>query len=492
MSIKILNSLGNPLKNLAGMRFTYGDTSEDEVLSKSEVIDVLNIKIPIINANQLVNDGGVANIKSIYDMKTITNIGFHMSSIYGTEELPIYHHLNISIFQAIHKNNVLMIHSSLLIPEIFTPPKPSSPLPIYANQSAMLTNQGSQVSGQYYAYTGSTSMWLYNGVATGLITNYTELVAVVGWQEWGTQPSWLKITGTYLVGANNINYLDFTFWKSKPGNILDFNFVELVITSRTNGNLDPLRIEKLHTIISLNYNQYEETVTSNGLDNVSIYGELYDPIIINPATANYRILGGGNYALEQGYPAQSNQSSTLRARVEMTQTPYLAKFWDNETVCVITRLAMVPSGVFTNRGVFSNRDDVNFLGFSFEILSTGFRFNVGNGTSFNGSSSSAITPLENDTFYVFIGTYRRVGGTSTFRYYWKSLQNNIPFTFLNEVTTANVRDIRSKVPTLHFSRANTTSSMDPVCYDETRVLTYIPSDIELEAIAIQLDGPNFI
>jgi hypothetical protein len=278
-----------------------GAGEETKLITSEEADNKIATEVPTQSDQFTTSEANITFLDTIYDSKTVTSVTFEKSAIFGEETLPIYNFLSISKTGAKHENKCLVIHSSLIVPEILVANKPTSPLPTYADQATMTADFAAQSEGEYYYYTGSTSAWLYDGTATDSIDNYTELEAIAGWEEWGTRPTWLKVTGSYLVGSSNINYLHFQYFKSKSGNTTDFDFVECNVVSLENGNLDANLIQ-LHKIVE---NQFNEgtIIGDDTIINDSIYAENIMVLLrnLNPANplnvASYTDLGGGNFAL---------------------------------------------------------------------------------------------------------------------------------------------------------------------------------------------------
>jgi hypothetical protein len=316
--------------------------------TETEVLGTIATEVPTESA-QFSTETGIAYLDTPFLPRTVTSVTFNRSQIFGEETLPIYNFLSISKTGAKHENKCLVIHSSLIVPEILVANKPISLLPTYADQATMTADFAAQVEGEYYYYTGSTSAWLFDGTETDSIDNYEELEEIAGWEEWGTRPNYLIIKGNYLLGSANINYLHFQYFKSKPyegfeydneaamladqanqeigkyyyytgvhslwlyngvagasiSNYKEYNlidFVECNVVSLENGNLDPNAI-LLHKIVD---NQYNEgiIVGDDTIINDSIYADSVQVLLNNvePSdplnVASYADLGGGNFAIQ--------------------------------------------------------------------------------------------------------------------------------------------------------------------------------------------------
>jgi hypothetical protein len=379
-------------------------------------------QVPGINTSQvLLNELGKADIKTVYDYKTNPNIDFILSNIHGEETDPIYNLLTVTKDEANHKNNVLAIHSSPIIPSILIPAKPVSPIALpYTDQAAMLAGQAGQVIDKYYFYTGSTSAWKWNGMSGGVIGNYTERLEVSGWKEWGTMPhndfvpTWLKITGTYLVGSANINYLDFTYYKSKPSNTTDFDFVELVITQRTGGNADLTIPTNLSTVIGLACDEVEalqmpvQQLTNTGylaskfeidnplLNSAEILQVTADTVKLSPG---YRLgigatTGGRSYGI-----LRIGSMPVLRDKLTIIlKARYNSTAW---AVTAISNINLTGSGVQGGWGVyFSSSGD-----FRFALIESNSATQIADGLAVNNEIRGSSGGRLDGTIAEFIVTF---------------------------------------------------------------------------------------
>lgn len=502
-----ITNLGTSKENTANKAtdFTVVDNIKFPTTQAVEdkIIQEFDLQIPTANTNQVTNNLGVADIVSLYDKLTSPSITFQKSADYGSLTLPIYDpKFTVTITGAIAKNSCDVYHSGLFVPTVFIPAKPTSLLSDYADQAAMLAGQAGQVSGQYYFYVGSTSAWKYNGGANGLISDYTERLEVSGWQTYGTMPhtdfvpTWLKITGTYLTGADNVNLLSFTYYEAKKSNTTDVNFVECVITQLAGKNSDPNRIITVHKVIDLDYNDFASPVLSDSVTNKSIYGASYNPVIVNPSEADFRDLGDGKYGLEMGFGGSSNPSIRSHHYIDQLDE-HLSTIWDSEEITVIQFSAMAPQSSFTRRVWFSMIDPVTFAGFGIgtgETISSNLRMTLGNGTS-NGAntadSTAAITFTEDEARYFVAATFIKTGPTTYTRdYFWSSLDKSQPFVRLGTSidVTASTRTINAPNARILLNRRlESDTTIDPEIKINLQVFNKRLTEAQIQVIRDTID-----
>jgi hypothetical protein len=470
-----------------------GSGADTKLITSAEADNKIATEVPTESA-QFSTEAGIAYLDTPFLPRTVTSVTFNRSQIFGEETLPIYNFLSISKTGAKHENKCLVIHSSLIVPEILMANKPDSPRELpYDNQDAMTADFAEQTEGEYYYYTGSTSAWLYDGTATDSIDNYTELTEPSdGWEEWGTRPSWLKVTGTYLVGSANINYLHFQYFKSKSGNTTDFDFVECNVVSLDNGNLDP-NSDIVNLIVDLKYNENVSPVEQDTLINDSIYASVFDPIIENPTEAFYEDLGSGNYAIAVG---TTNNSFTIRAFRTINFDFDYSRIFASEKITILSRLKILNSGTTQERIICGNYTSASpRAGFRFSITASGqLKFEVGDGSAGGSTFVTTATNVvtEDSGYHVVAVTFEFDPITKcSASFYRKSSARNLDFEFIQTITNSNTRSIVSDFPLrLDKGLINATTSR-PKYEDQLLVwVDKISSFEELETIAIELDGPN--
>jgi hypothetical protein len=468
-----------------------GAAVETKYQTETEVLGTIATEVPTESA-QFSTEAGIAYLDTPFLPRTVTSVTFNRSQIFGEEILPIYNFLSISKTGAKHENKCLVIHSSLIVPEILVANKPISPLPTYADQAEMLADQASQVEGEYYYYTGSTSAWLKLVASTGAIGDYTEHEAIAGWEEWGTRPSWLQVTGTYLVGSANINYLHFQYFKSKSGNTTDFDFVECNVVSLENGNLDP-NANILHTIIQHNYNENIDPVQVDSITNSSLYGELFPTTMTNPNNARYDLLSAGNYALNVGNLGSGDiNSTTVRAMRQINMPTDFNRWLTNQEITITWKGEIKNTGSVQNRGLFSNSSDDGFTGFAIVITTTfQLQFRCGTGSANRNLTTSASQISEDSGQWVIQVTAKKVSPTLfEVNFYRKSTTNTIDWQQVGTTLTdsnnilldngSNIFDLDRRNP----ASAGRRGSINDYLQVDLRILTAV----ELENLATQLDG----
>lgn len=454
----------------------------------AEVLAQIGAEVPAINDNQVVNNAGVADILSIYDKSTVSNITFQKSAEHGSETLPIYHFLTMSITGARNKNQVIVYHCAILVPSILVPNKPSSLRGIYVNQAAMTAAFADQTSGQHYYYTGSTSAWLYNGTATDSIANYTEIVAVAGWQEWGSKPAYLTVIGdAYLVGAANLNELVFTFHRFYNG---VKNQVVCDITALTGKNEDPAPPD-LNLLLHNNYNENVSPVLTDSVINRSIYGTIMDSNILGLVSdASYELVSGANYQLSLGNTGVNDDAG--RAREEVVFPEDWERFFEGEEITVIwCGELMNTAATAATRMIFGNLIGTpTFSGFALTIT-TAFSMRMtltelGVSSVDRNSTASIIT--ENSGKWVLAMTFKKNSPTSnTVKFYRKSTANSVAFEQIGaDINNATNRSIATGTNIFRLDK-NTGSGLRGVKRDDLRVYNRVLTSAEISAIATILN-----
>ena len=532
--VKVVEDLETNKLNASVLVTDFSDPNNEDVPSTKAVDDFLTAEVPEPNENQiLIDDSGIATIKSILDRPSTTVINFLTSATIGSPVLPIYDTFSFnesSLIDSNRFNKWIFYFSCNTEPTVTSSPasyvvKTGTILTGYANLNEITIELKYNTSGILKAYMNIVQMASANldpdpplsvtetsgfnllfdvnrnygnstlprylemtgslaGAVDGVVTTMTHSSLLVpkflvdsGVEAWGTKPAWLTVSGDpYLVGEDNINNLVFTH---------SAGAVTCVNTSVESGNADPNRVVTLRSLIKFDFNDFASPVLAGSVISKSIYSE-FAPTIINPSTADFKDLGDGNYALEMGYPAGSSQASGDRARMEMTQIPYYAPLWANERLSIIWIFSMVASGTYSSRVALSNQDSSTFAGFSFQANSlTGMRMSIGNGSSFQAMNSSAITLLENDSRYALMATFENDGTNRTVKFYWMSPDNSVAFTTLNTTSTTNVRNVLSQT-LIHLSRTDSSSALRPEAKDYLEVRNYVMSAAELEAVVTPL------
>lgn len=444
-----------------------------KAISEEEVIEEIEIQVPISNPRQF-SQGSQTSIETVLDQSTSSVILFVKSQTYASEfngddiVKPLYApDLTFSRTNAKHENRAIIHHSGLVVPSVLVPNKPSSPLPIYDDEAAMLANQASQVNGEYYEYTGSTSMWLYNGVANGLIGDYTELEEIAGWEEWGAKPEWLIVTGTYLVGADNRNIITATYYFDVEIDSVWFSKVVVAdIKGIPNGNMDAT-IPDIAKAVDLQFNDNSDLSENPNLNNDSIYNELIEAEVLNPSDAIWNDLTGGNYSLQTG----NDSDSALRSYVHVNVDPNVLKNVTNQKITIIARFrkrasSTTPTSEFQ---IFGN-SKTGTKGFNFSIL-----FGDGRPQFYVGSvrvrpSTNTMPVIDdplNDSWHCVALTY---DGTLANTYY-KSSDRSVAF---SNIGLVNVND--------------STLNANELYKDATFELNRVPSSVtEGNTSAVQIE-----
>jgi len=353
---------------------------------------------------------------------------------YGSGSSPVYNFMSGSIAGAVNGKVATMSHSSLVLPDFFTPPKPSSPLPIYSSQATMLSGQVNQVSGQYYAYTGSTSMWLYNGVATGLITNYTELIAVAGWQEWGTKPIWLTITGeAYLVGVDNLNQLTFTY---NSGVVTCVN--DAIIGGNIDNSNNKLDVFKL---IDMPLNDNSNLTNDPILLSNTIYASSeidFRPYVVNPISTSWTNLGSGQFSLVTNTTGSNTTGGRILLNVSSLFNRLLKSTGQITFICRFRRISTI------------NRTTLHLIHSMNSATNEGWRFriamDVNNRFETRIAGTNILSPigsffLDEDNWTDVAFTYNQTTGLAEF--YVKALDYAVPLPFQKVSQSTSIRTLVS-------------------------------------------------
>jgi len=415
----------------------------NKLLKRSEVEEKIGEEVAETNANQFNVSAGVATIQSILDRFTAFTVSFASSGEHGSETDPIYHFLSVDRTNGRDKNQRIVYHCASLTPNILVAAKPISPLSIYDNQAAMLAGQGSQVNGSHYYYTGSTSAWRYNGVANGLISDYTEVVEIVGWQEWGTRPTWLFVTGdSYLTGVNNLNRLTFTFHKYWDDGtpFPPKNIVICSIKNITNGNEDTTKPD-FSLLVQLNFDENSSPIDTNSIVNTSIYSNDVDTTLQNPTAGTSYVLRGGKFVFRQTDVGGSGNFS-VRSRLDFA---LMQRLHDSitENFTIIAFMSWDGGADNLARPILatSTDDGVNRRGFNFRLLSTRvISFQCGNAarTSFTATTTSTEVIANDNTMYFFMLRVRRVGSVTHVNIYRQCTPKSLGWASIASITNGGL------------------------------------------------------
>jgi hypothetical protein len=378
----------------------------DELASKAEVETEINTKVPTIS-EQFTVIGGQAFFATQFDTSTASNITFTRPRRYagafseGEEKRvtkPSYSPvITVSKTNAKQRCKVELYHSGILVPSFLVPTKPSSPLSTYADQAAMTADFAAQTEGEYYYYTGSTSAWLFDGTQTDSIDNYEEFEEITGWEEWGTKPEWLTVTGdAYLVGADHMNLLKLTYYEfEKLGSDLYVDEVVCEVIAVTNGNMDTDKLDA--TLVSfMDFNDNSDLSANDGkLISLSPYSEIVEPIVLRSADAQWVSLGSGRFALKLG----NTNTASLQSYIKFTM-PIKDRLYSLNKISIIAKVRYPVTAPSVNVAILNNHDGVDTSGFSFQVqVNDTVRFRVeGN----NRTTSTLSQPFfQQNQFFTF-------------------------------------------------------------------------------------------
>jgi hypothetical protein len=445
-----------------------GVAVETKLITSQEADTKIATEVPTISP-QFTIVGGQAFFATEFQKSNSSNIAFVTPSVRANQFevvsdevtdnpiIPLYYFLSIDRNnpQNKHRNKSIAYHSSILLPDIFTPNKPEvSRVSRYVSQAAMLADQANQTTGRryyhwasassfektsastaniadytevtnqinssgtyqsesamlndqlnqvtdnHYEYTGSTSVWRKTSASTGVIGDYEEVVAISGWQEWGTKPDWLIVSGdAYQVGVDNMNELNFQFHRFFNGQP---NIVTCEIVNLTGLNSDPNRLSSAMAF-DIDFNSNQNLSLDNDLPNNAPYlGSLFLPEVLRPADAVWVDLTGGRYALRMGVAA----NNLLQSYIKFLMSGGL-KFYSLNRFTFIVKMRSPSGTANVGYNILQNHNTVDTNGFSC-FITTGnqIRLRMAGSNSSNNTLSPAFMQQGNfQTFcYNFNGT----------------------------------------------------------------------------------------
>jgi hypothetical protein len=380
----------------------------DELASKAEVETEITTTVPTIS-EQFTVLGGQAFFATQFDTSTASNITFTRPRRYagafteGEEKRvtkPSYSPvITVSKTNAKQRCKAELYHSGILVPSFLVPPKPSSPLATYADQAAMTADFTNQVEGEYYYYTGSTSAWLFDGTQTDSIDNYEEFEEITGWEEWGTKPEWLTVTGdAYLVGSDHMNLIKFTYYEfDKVGSDLYVDEVVCEVIAITNGNMDVSKLDAA-LVSFIDFNSNNDLVVDDGLlPNLSPYSQILEPVVLRSPDAVWVDLGSDRFALRMANNINNLLQSYIRYTIPST---FRSRLYALNRLSVICKIRSGPSAPSGSVQILHNHSSVDTNGFSFEVRSINTVRWRNNG---NNVTSTTLSPAyqQSGNFFTF-------------------------------------------------------------------------------------------